>query len=377
MDTVISEVGIAHSAHRVARVAARDAAAADSRGGLHDETAAAIIQAGFARHFVPSRWSGTEGTFTELADAIATVGEGCASTAWTAALFAAHGRLAANLPLRGQHDLWGQSPDVPIAAALAPPSGRAQAADDGWLVEGEWSRVSAVERADWVLIASPASAGANTEVIVLAVPTAEIVVHDTWSALGLHATGTHSITLPRPVHVPRHRSFRLADLVTPPGAASRPRCHAVPAHLVGGLIFSAPALGAARSVLQTWVQRHSDQLAGAGPTGGNPTLTEALVRSSAEIETAQILLETVARRGDSGPTDSAAVTRGRRDSAFATELLLAAVDRLFRTAGSAARGQEHPIARGWRDVHTIATHAVLRLTAVANEQARNLAGPTR
>ncbi|MER7912639.1 acyl-CoA dehydrogenase family protein, partial [Streptomyces sp. NPDC096068] len=91
------------------------AARVEEERRLTAEIAGALSRAGFARHFVPERWGGGAGTFGHLLDASAELAETCASTAWCATLFAAHGRLAAYLPEEGRRDLWGASPDVRVA----------------------------------------------------------------------------------------------------------------------------------------------------------------------------------------------------------------------------------------------------------------------
>ncbi|MFH0246278.1 hypothetical protein ACGRHY_28535 [Streptomyces sp. HK10] len=64
-----------------------------------------LTAAGFARHFVPKPWGGDVGPFAEAAEAAAELSEACAATAWCAALYAAHARLAAHLPGQGRRDL--------------------------------------------------------------------------------------------------------------------------------------------------------------------------------------------------------------------------------------------------------------------------------
>ncbi|MER7181901.1 hypothetical protein ABT404_20855, partial [Streptomyces hyaluromycini] len=129
MTTALAIPPLAPSA--VTALAARHARASEEAACLHPEVAAALPATGFARHFVPSRWGGRAGGFAELVDAVAAVGQACASTAWCCALLAGHARLAAHLPERAQAELWADSPDTAIAAAVVPPSGRLTRAPGG------------------------------------------------------------------------------------------------------------------------------------------------------------------------------------------------------------------------------------------------------
>lgn len=139
--------------------AAAHAQEADSGRRLAPEVVAELTATGLARHFVPRRWGGREGTFTDLLHEAAAVGEACTSAAWVAMLWAVHGRYAALLPEEGQQRVWGASPDVRISAALMPPAGQAEPAPDGWRLTGTWGCVSGVDSAEWMLAAAPGTTG--------------------------------------------------------------------------------------------------------------------------------------------------------------------------------------------------------------------------
>ncbi len=243
-------------------VVAAGATAADSERCLAPEAMDALTRAGFSRHFVPRRWGGDERTFEELLTRAAAVGDACASAAWCAALYAAHGRFAAYLPYEGQRDLWAMSPDVRIAAGITPASGTAVRVGAGWRLRGEWSCVSGVGFADWLLLAaveqgadqrSTASGadrkhvggdvpGSGPIVRVFAVPAGDVRVCDSWHATGVRGTGSHTVVASG-VPVPDHRSFPLTELLTGAPGAGRGRCHVVPAMLCAGLIFAASGQG--------------------------------------------------------------------------------------------------------------------------------------
>ncbi|WP_405734186.1 acyl-CoA dehydrogenase family protein [Streptomyces sp. NBC_00028] len=344
---------------------------ADHEGRLAPEVVAALTSTGLARHFVPRRWGGTEGTFTALLHEVAALGEACTSASWVALLWAAHGRFAALLPEEGRRELWGASPDVRISAALMPPSGHAEPTAGGSRLTGTWGCVSGVDSAEWVLVAAPAADG---EARVFAVPAAAVDVLDTWDATGLRGTGSHTVVV-RDAFVPHHLSFPMAELMRGGNEPGLSRCHSAPAQLAGGLMFCAPALGAARRALAVW----SAWAAAKAPGGGRPHHDSAAVRetlavTSAHIDAAGLLLERAARRADTEPVTPALVTGNQRDAAVAAGLLADAVDRLFRTGGAHIRDASGELTRLWRDVHTVASHGVLRLEPVAAAYASTALG---
>jgi two-component flavin-dependent monooxygenase len=166
-----------------------------------------------------------------------------------------------------------------------------------------------------------------------------------------------------PAFVPDHRTFPLADLVSGRPGPGRARCHTVPAHLAGGLLFCAPALGAARRALGEWSAWAARTQASVGPDQDGSRLHHALARSADDIDTAQLLLQDVARRADSGTRAEADVLRNRRMTAAGADLLVDGVQRLFRTAGVHACAGV--LDRSWRDVHTAAAHQLLRRESAA------------
>ncbi|MGW7044580.1 acyl-CoA dehydrogenase family protein [Streptomyces avermitilis] len=347
-----------------AESAAAHATAADDARRLGDETVALLTHAGFARHFVPRAWGGTEGTFDSLLTAVTAVGEGCASAAWCAVLWAAHSRFAAYLPYEGQRDLWSAGPDVRISASVRP-SGEARRLPSGWLLSGEWECVSGVDFADWLLLCAPEPGVEGPAGLrMFAVPKGDIRVRDSWHSTGLRGTGSHTAVL-EPALVPEHRTFPMADLLAGTPGPGRSRCHTVPGHLAGGLLFCAPALGAARRALAEWSSWAAGAQTRGRPQDDGSRLHHALARSADDIEAAQLLLQDAARCADTGTRAEADVLRNRRITAAAADLLVDGVERLFRTAGVHACGGPGVLERSWRDVHTVAAHQMLRREAAA------------
>ncbi|MFG2791206.1 oxidoreductase [Streptomyces sp. NPDC048419] len=345
-----------------ASTVAEHARRADADRALATVVVAELTSAGLARHFVPRRWGGAEGEFTGLLDEVAALAEACTSAAWVGMLWAAHGRFAALLPEEGQREIWGASPDVRISAALMPPAGRAEPVGGGRRVTGTWGCVSGIGSAQWLLVAAPETQGVR----VFAVPAEEVEVLDTWDATGLRGTGSHTASV-RDAFVPHHRSFPLAELMRGGDAPGLARCHSVPAQLAGGLMFCAPALGAARHALALWSGWAAAKAPGSGrpPHHDSAAVRETLAVASAHIDAAGLLLQRAAGRADTGPVGAALVAANQRDAAVAAGLLADAVDRLFRTGGAHLRAGGGDLNRLWRDVHTVASHGVLRLEPVA------------
>jgi alkylation response protein AidB-like acyl-CoA dehydrogenase len=339
----------------VALLAAQRAAAADRQRALDPELVEGLREAGFTRHFVAARFGGTEGGFGELTRAVIALGEGCASTAWTASLAAYSARFAAHLPEQGHQELWGAGPDTFVAAGLVP-SGQARTAPGGWRLDGTWPYVSAAEFADWVLLCAPV-AGPEPVARFFALPRGTFRILRTWDSAGMRATGSHNVAV-EDVFVPEHLSFPRSAMVEGANVVSAARCHNVPFQAVGGLTFIAPAVGAAAGALRAALKLLD------GKRRAQSADIE-LVRSSGRVDVARHLTEQNAEVLDNGWFTAAFMARNERNVTFAAELLGDAVHGLIRAAGTGGLGESAALERFWRDVTAMTSHVALRYETAA------------
>jgi two-component flavin-dependent monooxygenase len=362
------------SAAQAAEPSARYAAQADAERTLHPEVVAAITDAGFTRHFVPERWGGAAGTCIDFLHGVATVAEGCTSAAWCAAVLAGAARMGAYLPEAGQQELWAEGPDVKVVGALMP-DGTAEPAPGGWRLTGAWDFTSGVDLSEWALVCALTPANDDREPWFFAVPRGDYRVVDTWFNVGMRGTASNTLILDD-VFVPEHRGFARAQMLDGRCVGSAAPCHTAPLRLVSGLLFGAPALGAARAALTSWI-RWKAQPRPAGRPGRNEADDRRTAAAAAgEIDAATLLMERAAQVADSHP-DAARVSPARNpsDCALAVGRLVDVVERLFRTAGSRGQLESQPLQRIWRDVHCLSGHVALRFDTAAEAYGAHLLKP--
>lgn len=319
----------------------------------------AVVEAGFARYFVPERFGGATGPdsapdYRGLVEAVAAVGLGCASTAWFASLTASLGRMAAFLPERAQEALWAHGPDPIIVGALMP-AGKAEREADGWRLSGSWSYVSGVSSSEWALLCAMADGeeGTKPHARFFAVPRAAYTITETWFSVGMRGTGSNTVTV-EGVHVSEDFTVTRDALLAGRGPDAPPAYRA-PLRAVNGLTFAAPLLGAARAAVRSYLA----MLAGRPGPVAEPEA--ALVgRVDGEVEAVAALLGRVALAAEQGEHSEPAVARAGRDCALAADLLPAAIDRLARSASTSAMAETGAFQRFWRDVTVGSSHVVLR-----------------
>lgn len=344
-------------------LAAAQAHQADRDRRLSDEVFAGIRAAGFPRHFVPARWGGREGGFAECLDAVEALSRRDASAGWCAAIAATLGRMAAYLPEQGQRRVWAEGPDAFVVGALVP-AGDAVPDGEGWLLSGRWPYVSGVHAADCALLSCvvPLPDG-RQEPRFLLVPRAAYRIEQTWDTVGMRGTGSETVVLD-PTFVPVEHSFPHADLVAGRQSPHAPASLAAPLRSVSALTFAAPILGAVRGALDGWSAAVLRKRAGrqvGRRAEAEATAALVLARSSGEADAAGLLLARAARDADLGLVrDEWTGARAQRDQVLAVELLLDAVNRLQRTAGTGGQSLTGDLQRFWRDANTAAGHAVLQ-----------------
>ncbi|MEU6587042.1 acyl-CoA dehydrogenase family protein [Nocardia sp. NPDC046763] len=356
---------IVRGASAVAALAATRAEHAENARTLDREVINALVAAGFTRHFVPTRFGGAGGSLSELMHAAVTVGSRCPATAWCAVLAGLMARVALALPAEGQTLLWSAGPDVFIAGGISP-HGTATATDEGWLLSGVWPMVSAAEHSDWVLLAAEVRSADGRADRVCVVPRSAVHVERSWDSVGMAATGSHTV-IAEEILVPVAMTFpfaRLGEIDEPPIG---PDGRTVPLLAVNGLIFTLPMMGAAYGALREWRHSNRAKLVDRATEPAAARILETFARAASEIDAAALILDRVARAADdqSAVLGRAEVARNQRDCAFASDLLLDAVDRLFRVGGTSGRSTGGALQRFWRDIHTAGGHAALRFDTAA------------
>lgn len=349
-----------------ADAAGRNAVDSDASGSIGPETVEALTAAGFPGCFVPKRWGGPAATFDGVTRAVAAVGEGCASAAWIASLLAYNGRFGAYLPVEGQEEVWAKGPDTRLVSSMVAAGVEAKPADGGWTLAGSWLYVSGVEFADWALVSSAPPREGDRSIRVFAVPGDSFTHKNTWSTVGMHATGSHTLVVDR-AFVPEYRTFVWDDMRQGilPGPATN--VQSAPLFSVNGLTFAAPILGAARGALRLAERHLADR-----PSGARASSLIAFARAAGEIDAADLLLSRVADAADRGRLGDGLAARSHRDSTLAVEFLVGAVDRLFQVTGTRGQASAHGMQRIWRDVHAAASHAALQFEPAALGYTRGL-----
>jgi alkylation response protein AidB-like acyl-CoA dehydrogenase len=240
--------------------------------------------------------------------------------------------------------------------------------EGGYLLSGQWSFCSGAPNADWMSVAAPVFDGdlprmssAGPEMIFAFIPPSDVEIVDTWYVTGLRGSGSQDLRAEN-VFVP----IELTGRFSMPGGPIPLRASTVtriPFITLLGVAQSPPVcLGISRRAIDEFVV-----LAAGKERPFSPKLSEqvqshvGLARAEALVQSARSYwYENVERLWDTASRGDEISLHGRANVRLAcltaAENSAAAVDILYRLAGSTAIFQSSPLERCWRDVHTAAQH---------------------
>ena len=328
-----------------------------------------LHESGLFRFHQPKAFGGMELPFVAVVDIPAELARGCPSTAWSVGNVACHHWILGYYEPDTQREVWEANPDALIASSIALAAGRGRKAPGGFLVDGRWPFSSAVDNAEWNMLAvSIYDEDATTAVDwrLCLVPKTDYEIIDTWYAMGMAATGSKDIAVTG-LFVPERRALSLVrcrgGLEHPGAALNRGPLFRLPIVAASSHPIAPAALGAAEGAYELFVAAMSRR---AGTyTGARVADFQAVqikvARARCLIDGARsflrqsaIELEAAAQRNET--PDIETKLRFRTHSAFAVNQAREAVETLWSCYGAQGLYTRDPLQRHLRDVLAINQH---------------------
>ncbi|EQB11799.1 acyl-CoA dehydrogenase family protein [Sphingobium lactosutens] len=359
---------------------AERAAQTETEGRVSQEVTQLLKQAGLYRLGQPARFGGLECTPSQQFQLGFELARGCGSTGWCSMLANGNSWMASFWPLEAQNDVWLENPDNILSCTFFP-TGKSQAADGGYLVEGSWPFASNCDNADWFFVSAPlpetdeGERGAGW----FLVPRKDIDIdHDSWRVAGMQGSGSKTLRSTAPIFVPSHRMIRLNDVArgTIPGRDVPGNVNAAFSFATfGSIMLVGPLLGIAQAAHDWYCEAMRTKVKGGLKPGAALTVAQtpqAQARAGeaqAKIDAAIALilhdlppLEAKIRSGQT--LTQAERVKVRRDVAFAARQASDAVNLLFEGAGASSASLDAPIQRHWRDVNVGTRHTSMDVQAI-------------
>jgi alkylation response protein AidB-like acyl-CoA dehydrogenase len=363
MDTEVATMPVFSQAREIAELARGMADDIDSARRLPTELVEALRVSGLLRAGAPLEVGALELPAETALRCAEEVARGDASAGWCVSIGITSTLLVAYLPPVSRDELFGNGRG--LAAGVWAPQGKARRVPGGVVVSGRWAFCSGITHADVLF----AGCVLEDRPAVVALPTEQLQILDTWHTLGLRGTGSHD-TVAEEVFVPDNRVLSIFD----GPVIDRPLYRFPPFGFFAACITAA-AMGNARAAIDNFVELASTKKG----VAASRTLAE---RSTIQVAvaTAESALE-AARAGYYQTIDAAwqASQEGRAVPLEArTQLRLAAthgarvsadvVRTMYDLAGGSAIYDGAPLQRRLRDAFTATAHFQV------NEASRELPG---
>ncbi len=362
-DTEVATVPVVVRAREIADLARGMADEIDSGRRLPAELVGALRDSGLLRAGAPVEVDALElpaGTALRCAEEVA---RGDASAGWCVSIAITASLLVAYLPPVSRDELFGDGRGV--AAGVWAPQGKARRVSGGVVVSGRWAFCSGITHADVLF----AGCVLEDRPAVVALPTEQLQILDTWHTLGLRGTGSHD-TVADEVFVPNERVVSIFD-----GPVINRPLYRFPPFGFFAACITAAAMGNARAAIDNFVD-----LAGTKKgVGASRTLAERSTIQAA-VAAAESALE-AARAGYYQAIDAAwqasegeppvpleVRTRLRLAATHGVRVSADVVRTMYDLAGGSAIYDGAPLQRRFRDAFTATAHFQV------NEASRELPG---
>jgi alkylation response protein AidB-like acyl-CoA dehydrogenase len=318
---------------------------------LPAELVSALRDSGLLRAGAPVEVGALElpaGTALRCAEEVA---RGDASAGWCVSIAITSSLLVAYLPPASRDELFGAGRGV--AAGVWAPNGKARRAPGGVVVSGRWAFCSGITHADVLF----AGCVLDDRPVVVALPTEQLQVLDTWHTLGLRGTGSNDAVADG-LFVPDTRVVSIFD----GPLIDRPLYRFPPFGFFAACITAA-AMGNARAAIDDFVE-----LAGAKKTGASnrtlaerPTIQAAVAGAESALEAARALyyraIEIAWRASQDEPSVPVeARTRLRLAATHGVRTAADVVRTMYDLAGGSAIYDGAPLQRRFRDAFTATAH---------------------
>jgi 3-hydroxy-9,10-secoandrosta-1,3,5(10)-triene-9,17-dione monooxygenase len=335
---------------------------------ISEESIKALQQAGFFKLLQPSRYGGLEAHPNDFYRAVRSISSACGSTGWVAAVLGCHPWQLGLFDDRAQQEVWGEDDDTRVSSSYAP-MGRAKPQDGGFEFSGRWSFSSGCDHATWVFLGGLVvnDEGQPTDFRTFLLPKKDYEIDDVWDTIGLRGTGSNDIIVDK-VFVPEYRTLSFMDTgrcYGPGQAVNTGPLYRLPFASVFSCSIAVPVVGMATGAYEAYVNHTKERVrASTGGKAAEDSFNQLRIAEAAsKIDAAWLQIERnlddemrYATAGEKIPFPLRVQTR--RDQVNATSSAIAAVDRLFESAGGRALKVGTPIQRFWRDAHAGRVHAI-------------------
>ncbi|MGH9210316.1 MAG: acyl-CoA dehydrogenase family protein [Acidimicrobiales bacterium] len=324
---------------------------------LPDEVVVALRRTGVNRLTLPEALGGLEAPVIDMIDVFERIAAVDGSAAWCTTIGVGSNFFGGYMTEAGARIVFSDADQG--SATMFEPSGKVVRDGDRCLLRGRWPFASNVLHSVWIGVGALVEGDDGTVdpvPRVVFVPVADLVVEDTWDALGLRGTGSHHVAV-SDLAVDLDRSCTFADQPWPEGTLWR-----LPVYAALFPLLAAVPLGIARGALDEIArQARVGRVARRGQLDDDPVALAELAGADTRLRAARAVLREVveeahllAERGD--PIDRHLQARTYLACLLASDVATEVTTVAHNLGGGAAAYTDSPLQRALRDVETSRQH---------------------
>ncbi|MBO1924707.1 hypothetical protein [Thiomicrorhabdus sp. 6S3-12] len=337
----------------------------ERQGHLTDDLLTILFEQRLFRLFIADKYNGETSDLPTALRVFELIASADGATGWLVMIGAGGGLFSGFLEEDAAREIF--LPERAVIAGSGMPVGQARTTANGFDVSGRWPYASGAYHATW-FTANCKIDGGDKEIISIAVPAEQVVIHDTWQVFGMQATGSNDFSI-HSAAVPDAFTFSLEN---PPIADEAIfRC---PLETLASLSFASVAVGIAQHACEAFEELISHKTI---PGSTTPLSEDSDIQN--RIGNAQRLIApnrdrlyqlaeslwAYLEQGISPPEELL-----RQVQQNCREIVQASVrcaDLLKARAGMAAVFIDSPFGRAWRDLQTLSQHAIVAPSAQAKD----------
>jgi 3-hydroxy-9,10-secoandrosta-1,3,5(10)-triene-9,17-dione monooxygenase len=286
-------------------------------------------------------------------------------------LWAAHLWLQCLWPVEAMDEMFADPTSV--ASSVVTTTGDVTPVDGGFHWTGKGLFSSGVDHCDWLTALVPIKQeGVEVpEFRWLLLPRSDFTIIDDWNTVGLRGTGSKTIVV-EDVFIPEYRTLtqQSIDDGEAPGRAvhTHPMYGAVSQVNFTGAM-SAPAIGAARGLVEAVLDRHAKRAQAAVNTTNNPYLGDGfsvslarLSHAAAQVDAAHAMLLVDAQRFGTAPAKTVTEEQRKRlhrNMTFTAQQARRAANTLYEEGGGSGLVENSIQQQLWRDTNGASAHRAL------------------
>ena len=328
-----------------------------------DATIRDYVDNGLLRICQPSRYGGYDLGYDVLCEVIQTLARGCGSQAWVHMVLADNPLKLSAFSLDAQDDVWAKDSTARVCVAVAA-VGKATEVEGGIVWNAVHGFSSGVDHADWVICGGHIyKDGQKGKGVFALIPKKDFTIIDDWHVVGLAGTGSKSFEV-KDAFVPSHRVLDKKD--NDEGTAPGHKFYTAPVTRlprggVSAVSYTAVAVGIAEGFLDNYFRYTGPRRSRGSVVMDDPGIQMSAGLSAAEIEAASRMYMGAIRETMQALERGEEVTKhmgvqGKRNAAYACQLAISGVSRLYNAAGGRALYLDSVLQRQFRDVYAAAAH---------------------